>query len=118
MVQPWVVSSSDGSDGHPRKYASFPQKYTVYVKQKKLLTLAQFINRSSYATAQLLGLSNRGLLQVGSMADIIVFDIKNYRANADFSHWNKLSSGVEHVLVNGIQVIEAVNLIANFLVRY
>ncbi len=107
MVQPWVVSSSDGSDGHPRKYASFPQKYTVYVKQKKLLTLAQFINRSSYATAQLLGLSNRGLLQVGSMADIIVFDLKNYSANADFSHWNKLSSGVEHVIVNGIQVIES-----------
>lgn len=34
MVQPWVVTSSDGTNGHPRKYASFPKKYQKYVIER------------------------------------------------------------------------------------
>jgi len=106
MVQPWVVTSSDGTNGHPRKYASFPKKYQSYVVNKQLLSLADFINRSSSQTAQLLGLSKRGILKKNYQADIIVFDPDNYSAKADFSHWNKYSEGVEQVVVNGQLVIE------------
>jgi N-acyl-D-aspartate/D-glutamate deacylase len=105
MVQPWVVTSSDGTNGHPRKYASFPKKYQTYVVNKKLLSLAEFINRSSSQTAKLLGLSKRGTLKENYHADIIVFDPDNYSAKADFSHWNKYSVGVEQVIVNGQLVI-------------
>ncbi|WP_019028185.1 N-acyl-D-amino-acid deacylase family protein [Colwellia piezophila] len=106
MVQPWVVTSSDGTNGHPRKYASFPRKYQTYVVEKKLLTLAEFINRSSAKTAKILGLSNRGLLKTGYKADIIVFDQQTFAPKANFSQWNKYSVGVEQVIVNGILVIE------------
>ncbi|WP_214286004.1 hypothetical protein, partial [Acinetobacter pittii] len=34
MQQPWVVTSSDASQGHPRYYASFARKYATYVKEK------------------------------------------------------------------------------------
>lgn len=106
MVQPWVVTSSDGTNGHPRKYASFPKKYQEYVVKKGLLTLGEFIKKSSGQTAEILGLANRGVLALGYQADIIVFDAENLAANADFSQWNKYSSGVEYVIVNGQAVIE------------
>lgn len=106
MVKPWVVTSSDGTDGHPRKYASFPKKYRQYVKQEQLMTLAKFVKQSSFQTAKLLKLPKRGLIKVGYAADIIGLDIENYRDKATFSNWNKLSTGVETVFVNGVQVIE------------
>ena len=106
MIQPWVVTSSDGTNGHPRKYASFPQKYQKYVVDKKLLTMAEFINRSSSQTAKLLGLDERGLLKVGYQADVIVFDKQNFAPKANFSQWNNYSVGVEQVIVNGTLVIE------------
>lgn len=106
MVQPWVVTSSDGTNGHPRKYASFPKKYQSYVVDKKLLSIADFITRSSSQTAKLLGLSKRGVLKENYQADIIVFDPNNYSPKADFSHWNKYSTGIEQVIVNGKLVIE------------
>jgi len=105
MVQPWVITSSDGTNGHPRKYASFPKKYQKYVVEKKLLTMAEFVQRNSSKTADILGLNNRGKLIEGYIADIIVFDPKTFSANADFSTWNKYSTGIEHVLVNGEMVI-------------
>ena len=106
MVQSWVVTSSDGTNGHPRKYASFPKKYQSYVIDKKLLTITEFINKSSAQTAKILGLEKRGILKESYQADIIVFDPDNYSAQADFSHWNKYSTGVEQVVVNGQLVIE------------
>jgi len=106
MVQPWVMTSSDGTNGHPRKYASFPRKYQTYVVDKKLLSMADFINRSSYQTAKILGLKGRGLLKEDFKADVIVFDPKRFAPKADFSQWNKYSVGVEQVFINGTQVIE------------
>ncbi|MFT4927348.1 MAG: N-acyl-D-amino-acid deacylase [Phenylobacterium sp.] len=106
MVQPWVVTSSDGTNGHPRKYASFAKKYQTYVVEKKTLSIADFIRRSSSQTADILGLSNRGSIQPGFKADIIVFDPDNFAPKADFSRWDQYSTGVEHVIVNGQLVIE------------
>jgi N-acyl-D-aspartate/D-glutamate deacylase len=106
MVQPWVVTSSDGTNGHPRKYASFPQKYQKYVVEKKLLSIGDFISRSSNQTAEILGLDNRGKLQEGYKADVIIFDPETFSAKADFSTWNKYSTGIEHVWVNGELVIQ------------
>ncbi len=106
MVQPWVVTSSDGTNGHPRKYASFPKKYRQYVKDDGLLSLSQFIKQSSYATAKALKLPKRGLLKVGNFADIIAFNADKLKDNANFSNWNVLSTGIETVIVNGVVTIE------------
>ena len=42
MTQPWVMTSSDGTNGHPRKYASFPEKYANYVIKQKLMPVETF----------------------------------------------------------------------------
>ncbi len=105
MKQPWVVTSSDGTNGHPRKYASFPQKYQEYVVNLKVLDLQRFIYSSTGQTANILGLGDRGLIKVGMKADILIFDPDKYRAQANFKNWNRLSKGVNHLFVNGQQVI-------------
>ncbi len=101
MVQPWVISSSDGTNGHPRKYASFPQKYQQFVSEKKLLSLQSFIYKSSGLTSDIFQLKNRGYLKKGYYADINIINLQNFKANASFAEWQKLSSGIEYQYVNG-----------------
>jgi N-acyl-D-amino-acid deacylase len=106
MQQPWVVTSSDGTNGHPRKYASFPQKYQQYVLNKQTVDLARFIRSSSGQPAEILGLGDRGFIEIGFKADILVFDPKEYKAQASFKAWDQLSTGVNYLLVNGQMVID------------
>lgn len=101
MRQPWVMTSSDGTNGHPRKYASFPRKYRTYVAEKSVVSLADFINRSTRLTADTLNLCQRGRLEPGYFADIVVFDPNTFGPVADFSKPSELSDGVIHLLVNG-----------------
>lgn len=105
MTQPWVMTSSDGGDGHPRKYASFPQKYRRYVIQEQTLSLAKFIHKSSGLTARTFGLENRGVLQVGMKADILIFDPLTFGPVATYESPAETSVGVVFLLVNGQPVI-------------
>ncbi|WNC70525.1 amidohydrolase family protein [Thalassotalea psychrophila] len=106
MLKPWVVTSSDGTNGHPRKFASFPQKYSEYVRNKKLLTIGEFISRSSSQTAKILGLQQRGSLKLDFKADVIIFDADEFAPQASFAKWNEYSKGVDAVIINGNVVIE------------
>lgn len=106
MRQPWVMTSSDGSTGHPRKYASFPRKYETYVKGESLMDIGTFIYRSSGLTAQTFGLCDRGFLRQGYKADIVVFDPDSFRQVADFHIPEELSEGVTYLFVNGQAAID------------
>ena len=106
MRQPWVATSSDGNDGHPRQYATFPEKYARYVRQQAVLDLDGFIHRSTGLTADILGLSDRGHLAPGAWADVVVFDPEGYTPNATYLSPRELSSGVHTLLVNGVPAID------------
>jgi N-acyl-D-amino-acid deacylase len=105
MVEDWVVSSSDGTNGHPRKYASFPNKYKEYVENRKVISLQSFIHKSSGKTADIFNIEKRGYIKVSNYADMNIIDINNYQPKADFSHWNRLSTGVKYQLINGQLVL-------------
>jgi N-acyl-D-amino-acid deacylase len=104
--RPWVMSSSDGSPGHPRKFGSFPLAWTRFVVEGRLLTPAQYVRRSSGMTADTFGLTDRGYLKPGQFADVIAFDPKTFAAKADYEHPTRLSTGVRWALVNGRLAIE------------
>src|SRR6185369_1733056 len=55
MVQDFITTDSDGSDGHPRKFGTFPKLIREYVLTKHVLTMPQAIRRSSATSATLLG---------------------------------------------------------------
>jgi N-acyl-D-amino-acid deacylase len=52
-----------------------------------------------------LKLKNRGSLKVGSYADVVVFDPNQIKDMATFEKPHQYATGVEHVFVNGVQVI-------------
>jgi N-acyl-D-aspartate/D-glutamate deacylase len=107
MRQPWVVTGSDGSDGHPRQYATFPEKYAKYVEHDKVLTTAEFIRRSTGLTADILSLDRRGYLRPGYFADVVVLDPAAYRPKADYLHPAVLSVGVIDLWINGELAVDA-----------
>ena len=106
MRQPWVVTGSDGSDGHPRQYATFPTKYARYVKAERVITVGEFIRSSTGRTADMFGLTSRGYLRPGYFADVVVFDPETYAPRADYVRPRELSTGVEALVVNGRLVME------------
>ncbi|WP_066779947.1 N-acyl-D-amino-acid deacylase family protein [Sphingomonas sp. CCH5-D11] len=101
MKQPWVVTSSDGSNGHPRQYATFPKLYQDYVLKRPVITMAQFIRRSTGATADMYRIKDRGYLKAGAFADVVVFDPAGYAPRADFVRPREPSAGVTALFVNG-----------------
>lgn len=101
MRQPWVVTSSDGSDGHPRQYATFPEKYRTYVVERKVISFQRFVRQSTGQSADMFKLDHRGYLRAGDYADVLVVDLARYRPRADYVHPRELSEGVRDLLVNG-----------------
>lgn len=106
MKQPWMVTSSDGSDGHPRMFATFPEKYVRYVRERKIIDLRAFIHQSTGRTADIYKLDRRGYLRPGYFADVLVFDPARYAPRADYMRPRELSVGVRNLFVNGVLAVE------------
>jgi N-acyl-D-aspartate/D-glutamate deacylase len=101
MQQDFVMTGSDGSAGHPRKYGTFPRKLREYVYAKSLITLPFAIRSCTSLTAATLRIPDRGLLRQGNYADVIVFDEKTIADRATYEHPRELSVGMRYVIVNG-----------------
>jgi len=101
MKQPWIVTSSDGSNGHPRMYANYPEKYVKYVRTRKTIDLGTFVRQSTGRVADIYKLDHRGYLRQGFFADVLVFDPNRYAPRADYVHPRVLSTGVKALFVNG-----------------
>jgi len=106
MRAPRVVTGSDGSDGHPRQFATFPRKYRVYVRERGVLTMREFVRRSTGLTADIYRLGQRGYLRPGYRADVVVLDPERYAPAADYVHPTRPSVGVRLLLVNGRAALE------------
>jgi N-acyl-D-aspartate/D-glutamate deacylase len=101
MRDPNVMTSSDGSDGHPRLYGTYPRKIRRYVLDKKVITMQRMIQASAGQVAATYGLVDRGVLRAGAFADVIVFDPATIRDQATYVEPKKLATGVRWVFVNG-----------------
>ncbi len=106
MKQPWVMTSSDASLGHPRYYASYARKYDTYVKDRQVINLRQFVDQSTSVPATLFSLEGRGTLSKGAFADVVVFDPETYAPRATFIEPTLFSTGVQTVFVNGVLAID------------
>lgn len=105
-AEPWVMGSSDGSTGHPRKFASFPKRYRDFVVSDPVMTMEEFVHRTSALTADTFGIKDRGRIKVGAYADITILNLENYRPLADFESPELLSEGVQYLIVNGALTID------------
>jgi len=117
IQQPWVSVCNDSQgtapDGllgrehpHPRAYGTFPRILRKYVREEGKLRLEDAIRKFSALPAQRVRLTDRGVLKKGMWADIVIFDPATIHDRATFENPNQLSEGMQHVLVNGVPVIE------------
>lgn len=113
MRQPWTVTSSDGTNGHPRKFGSFPKKYQDFVVAKKLLDIRAFVHRSTGLAANIFKLCDRGVIKAGKIADIVIWHPDQFRSLASYEKPEETAQGVVHLLVNGQLAIYASQLTNN-----
>ena len=109
MRKPWVLTGSDGSSGHPRKYGTFPKKWSEFVRGKKILTPEAFVHQSSELTAQTFGIKDRGTLARGKFADVVVFDDATFKDQSTYEKPTELAVGMKYVVVNGKVVVDGGN---------
>ena len=90
---------------HPRAYGTYARVLGRYVREQGVLTWEGALHKMTGQPAARLGLKQRGLLRDGYWADVVVFDPAAVQDEATFVDPHRYASGVEHVLVNGAQVI-------------
>jgi N-acyl-D-aspartate/D-glutamate deacylase len=106
MRQKFMMTCSDGSTGHPRKYGTFPRKLREYVYQRRLISLAFAVRNSSALTAEIFRIPERGRIEPGYFADIIIFDEKTVADRATYEQPELFSVGMRFVIVNGKLAVE------------
>ncbi len=115
--RPWVSLGSDAasmategvflkSAAHPRAYGTFARFLGKYVRDEKLMPLAEAIRRMTGLPATNLELDRRGFLRTGYFADVVVFDPKTIADKATFEQPHQYAVGVQHVVVNGQPVLK------------
>lgn len=117
ISQPWMSFCSDAGSyapeglflnrsTHPRAYGSFARLLAKYVRDEQVITLEEAIRKLTSLPAGNMKIKNRGYLKPGYYADVVIFDPENIQDHATFQEPHQLSTGVEHVWVNGEQVLK------------
>jgi len=91
---------------HPRAYGNFARLLGKYVREEKVISLAEAVRRLSGLPATNLGLNGRGFLKKGMFADIVIFDPATIADRATFEKPHQYSVGIRDVFVNGVQVLK------------
>jgi dihydroorotase len=114
IASPNVLIASDGvlrgGKGHPRGAGTFARVLGRYVRETKMLSLQEAIRKMSLMPAQRLegyvpAMRAKGRIRVGADADLAIFDAARVTDRATFENPAQYSTGIEHVLVNGIAVV-------------
>jgi len=116
MQSPYMMVGSDGSARaptgiwennvpHPRLYGTFPRVLGHYVREG-VLSLQEAVRKMTSASAQKLGLKDRGLIKEGMKADITVFNPATVKDLATFTEPQRYPAGIPYVIVNGVLAVE------------
>jgi dihydroorotase/N-acyl-D-amino-acid deacylase len=112
MQHPMSMISSDGGIPepgagvpHPRNYGAFARVLARYVREDSVLTLPEAVHKMSGLTAARLGLPERGVVRVGAVADLALFDPDRIRDTARFGDPHHMAEGMHTVIVSGVRVL-------------
>ena len=117
LTHPLVMVASDGGAAadygplsettpHPRYYGTFPRVLGKYSREDGLFDLPTAVHKMTGMPARRLGLADRGTIDVGLVADLVVFDPETVMDQADFINPHQYARGIDHVLLNGSVVIQ------------
>ena len=117
LTHPLVMIASDGGAAatygplsettpHPRYYGTFPRVLGKYCRDDRFFDLPTAVHKMTGMPAQRLGLKDRGKVDVGLAADLVVFNPDTVIDRADFMNPHQYAQGIDYVLVNGAVVID------------
>jgi N-acyl-D-aspartate/D-glutamate deacylase len=111
IPHPLVMIASDGLESHPRNAGTYSRVLAQYVREKGTLTLMDAIRKMTLMPAEMLERSTpaarqKGRLQEGCDADIVVFDAATIRDQSTFAKPMEPSVGVRYLVVGGIVVVD------------
>jgi dihydroorotase/N-acyl-D-amino-acid deacylase len=113
MRHPMTAIASDGElaefgveHPHPRWYGTFPRVLGVYVRERGVLTLEDAVRKMTSLPADRLGLADRGRLEEGAWADLVIFDPETVVDRATFEAPHAYPDGIPFVFVNGVAVVD------------
>jgi len=117
IALPWMAFGSDGmslategvflkSSTHPRAYGNFARLLGKYVREEKIIPLEEAVYRLTSFPAGNLKIDRRGALKTGYYADLVIFDPEKIQDHATFDNPHQYSTGMQHVFVNGVQVLK------------
>ena len=111
VAHPLTMIASDGLRGHPRHAGTSARILGRYVREAKLLTLGQAIEKLALLPAQRLearvpAMKNKGRIREGADADLVVFDAERVTDRATYTEPDLPSAGIRHVLVSGVLVMK------------
>ena len=112
LALPWMSFGSDAaalapegvflqSSTHPRAYGNVARLLGRYVRDEKVVSLAEAVRRLSALPAHNLGLHDRGMLKAGNFADVVIFDPATVGDPATYEAPRQFATGMRWVLVNG-----------------
>jgi len=90
---------------HPGAYGAFPRVLGHYVRERGVLGLEEAVRKMTSLPAERLGLRDRGRVQQGCRADLVVFDPKTVADRSTFTDPRRFAEGIDAVLVNGRRVV-------------
>ena len=116
IAHPLVMIASDGAEGHPRNAGTFSRVLAQYVREKETLTLMDALRKMTLMPAQVLERSTpagrqKGRLQEGADADIVVFDAATISDRSTFQKPMEPSTGVHYLVVGGTVLIDEGNIV-------
>jgi N-acyl-D-aspartate/D-glutamate deacylase/CubicO group peptidase (beta-lactamase class C family) len=103
LRQPWAMVASDGgvNTSHPRGAGTFPRVLGRFVRDERWLSLPEAVRKMTSMPAARIGLKDRGVIEVGMKADLVVFDPATILDRATFEQPRLGARGIHRVFVNG-----------------
>jgi hypothetical protein len=91
---------------HPRAYGNFARLLGKYVRDEHVIPMEEAIRKLTSLPAATLRLKERGRLEKGYFADVVVFDPKTIGDRSTYEKPHQYATGVKHVWVNGGHVLK------------
>lgn len=105
MRHPRHTGGSDGllvgAKPHPRAWGTFPRYLGHYCRELGLFSLEECVGHLTGRAARRLRLRDRGLVQPGHAADLVLFDPDTVTDTATYAQPRRQAAGIPYVLVNG-----------------
>jgi N-acyl-D-aspartate/D-glutamate deacylase len=95
-----------GGKPHPRLFGTFPRILARYVRERRTIDLGTAVHKMTALPAATFGLTGRGRIAPGQVADLVAFDPERVADQCDYRDPVQPPTGIAWVMQTGQLVVE------------